>query len=408
MGIPNLSTNTQNNIARNHHYVWQYYLRPWAQNNSKHKATLIESGNECQSYRKIVCFNKNNVSLFNQNGCKIDISDNKELVQRLCNVSNNKELEIELHKNLSYLINQGLYADNGQMFCFNKNTNQVFPSHTKTIVTEKDFYKVNQLTSEDLFYIKSMAFSNKNIPCEALTKWNDVYETIFALQKLFNHFHPKDSESKQLKHVLQKTECELVEKMHTLIEIKGSKYIDLIRVQDINFVQNEESRLEFLFFLSVQYVRTEKIKTSISSMITRNQENDKAIIEIFKNSVNTISDTISRHYNLIAFNYAWFYAYELINYKITLLKNSTDINFITCDQPVVNTDSMNENIGIKKLEIYYPITPKLAILVSKETQPIQHIPVVKQLNIDEVTYYNDLILYIASQYIFASSCNQIE
>ncbi len=45
--------------------------------------------------------------------------------------------------------------DNQQIYCYDKNQDKSYITNTKNTAQEKDFYQLNELTAEDLFYIKT-------------------------------------------------------------------------------------------------------------------------------------------------------------------------------------------------------------------------------------------------------------
>lgn len=54
------------------------------------------------------------------------------------------------------------------------------------------------------------------------------------------------------------------------------------------------------------------------------------------------------------------------NYYIYIINNATNTPLITCDQPVINcTTTYNTSEWEHNLELYYPISPSKAILITK-------------------------------------------
>jgi hypothetical protein len=62
---------------------------------------------------------------------------------------------------------------------------------------------------------------------------------------------------------------------------------------------------------------------------------------------------------------------NLLGRKLTvvILENKSSLHFITGDQPVVNTKASTDGTETKDLELYYPISPRLAIKIIPEKEP---------------------------------------
>lgn len=395
-----------NNTKTKHHYVWQYYLKSWAYHNVKFKVKIVDDlSNKGCHYKGITLCNKgNNIIIYNSHGNIVDLSDNSELYSQLINIKSALPLTALLKRHKVYCISKCLYPSSAQIFCFDKKGNNIFPTSTKVIGMEKDFYKLNSLTLEEVFFLKFLVFRSCKLPSKLLTKWTDLYESIFATQKIYDKFKSVKNFN-FLFMAKEKFEDELIEDMHTRIEIRGSTYIHCIKAEDIDFIKNKEQRSDFFLFVCVQYLRTATMKSRIEDKINYGQENDKIIERTFGDAVSNISVTIKKHFNLIILGFALSIAQSLLTHKIILLKNNTQISFITCDQPIINLGIMNDDVlGIEKLELYYPISPQIAILIVENHQDEFVKIITSEMEIND---YNDKMIFAASKHIYASSEEQI-
>lgn len=292
--------------------------------------------------------------------------------------------------------------ENQQISCFDKNQDKSYVTNTKNTAQQKDFYQLNELTVEDLFYIKSLACINKTTQPdikESLSSWNQIYEMLFAIQQLFEYSkNSKNGVSSALELLKKKLQFEAIENFHWIFEEIGIKYLDLIRQNDVFFFDNPDCKAEFLLYLSMQYVRTEKMQSNIRQIMSKDGKSDIAIQKAFGRLVNPISSTIDNHWNLISCNYAVSYSREISNHSIILLINNSNTNFITSDQPVINVDSLSNTIT--KLDFYYPVSPKLAILVFDNSTMKLNNPV-QELSDEEAVQYNELMVSLSSKYIYS-------
>lgn len=108
---------------------------------------------------------------------------------------------------------------------------------------------------------------------------------------------------------------------------------------------------------------------------------------------------------ILAFNMARAISLDK-NRKIILLKNKTELNFITGDQPSfnINTD-LNEEGLPKNLELYYPISPKIALLINFIPKLDQFTE--KEISIDDVNTYNFKLLENSDFFVFGINQNQL-
>ena len=114
--------------------------------------------------------------------------------------------------------------------------------------------------------------------------------------------------------------------------------------------------------------------------------------------------------NFLPFLYATNIADSLTYEKETrfiFLENISEIDFITSDQPLINNkiDQLNDNGTIAQMEIYYPITPRIAIIIHYQEQNEKYRKIL--LNSSDVKNYNNTIFNHSNEFIFASSTEQL-
>ncbi len=138
----------------------------------------------------------------------------------------------------------------------------------------------------------------------------------------------------------------------TLERIEGSA-ISLLKCLGLShcnlFMSDENFRFNFLYFLAWQYFRTynmhqrivEKIPTMSSEVLTA------AVWPVLRQMI-----SVELGMRLSA-----------VPLRISLLHNPHNIPFLTSDQPVVNI-AATEDEEPEDLELYYPLSPHLALLVA--------------------------------------------
>ena len=103
---------------------------------------------------------------------------------------------------------------------------------------------ISYLFSMRKFY-KSLACINQTTHSdmkESLSSWNQIYEMLFAIQKLLKlSKNSKNGERQILELLTNKLQFETIENFHCIFEDMGIKYLDLIREKDLSFFDNPNS-----------------------------------------------------------------------------------------------------------------------------------------------------------------------
>lgn len=96
-------------------------------------------------------------------------------------------------------------------------------------------------------------------------------------------------------------------------------------------------------------------------------------------------------------------------FKFILLKNETNISFITSDCPCVNIYSSfikDRPLQEHEIEFLFPLSPKLSILITDKTcYTANNISIVQERDID---IYNKTIINTAHRYIYSNSNNVLQ
>lgn len=225
----------------------------------------------------------------------------------------------------------------GKIWC--KRNNLQFNTSTENIAQERYFYEAKPLSSEEITLI-----------CRLIEGFHpSAHPLIKSTFKVYLEISQGD------KHLRRNG----LEKFHSIVEGKVVPIIDELRESNLDTLTDDQNRVDFCHFLGRQYTRTKKIREKtieIPDTIT--------VPEPFKTcDFKKVSEVMSF---LLADNIGnWIHS----NAKINLLVNNTNINFITGDQPIYNLLA-KDNEEPTEFELYYPISPKLALLISKHPKDI--------------------------------------
>jgi Protein of unknown function (DUF4238) len=284
----------------------------------------------------------------------------------------------------------GAWANDGKIVCFRNNN--IFETNLVNIGVKKNFYRLQELNHKDIELINKLFIEPSPVVLQdSHRELVEMFNFPFEIKRLSES---EGLDSPQLRESIEKTISNLEEDYHAGIESTAIKYIDAIRAGDINFHTSPNSLVEFLHFLTIQYMRTNKIKSSIRTGVT--------IINIEK-----IWNIVS---HILAMNSAYTLSLEIDNHAFQLvsLTNISNVPFITGDQPVINTYG-NYEVMPEKLELYYPISPTKAILITENkkyraTEKLSYI----FLDDKEVTEFNGHIAKKAHEQLYASSRKDLE
>lgn len=321
----------------------------------------------------------------------------------------------------------------------------------------------NEKSDEQIYvYNKELQKSySANIEGTASSRYFYDYPDLTEEQK--KEFIDKVNKEKSLsasdkKQVIENIDKQIVENTLSKIETINSGILNSIitRLDNIkalpteyflehNFIKDEDI-VELSYFIALQYSRTEEMRIVQNDMtkwfakiMSDNifqhidyLEQDEELVkkmggiekfnkfreEIKSGEFNTESFEIEidETYNKInhiasIFEHAETISDYLMHYKWMILINDTDIPFITTDHPVGKKSNIDNiyahGFASKGIEIYYPISPRYAILIFepsyfKEIAPDlfnQTILVLKESN---VIHNNDLLIQTATSQIYSN------
>lgn len=281
----------------------------------------------------------------------------------------------------------------GQIYCLMDN--KIFLSALMGIGNQRYFYKVPDFTERQIQLAK--LFNERLTTDEKLKKinekWIDLFQMPLTGKKQFTSSGMPESDVNKFYEYTRNNSGELY---HTKIEEFAINQIDLLRSHDCNFINNDEERDRFYFFLANQFTRTKRMKDKVYEGIANDSNKpegynltaaDEICIGFFANI-------------FVSTNLGFSLSYK--GFQIKFLDNDSELPFITADQPIINVfaDYLKNEIP-DKFELFYPLTPKLAILVHEKTQNSKNGDTLR-LNIEQVDTYNRMIISASLQQIYAS------
>ncbi|PEC07527.1 hypothetical protein COM38_26880 [Bacillus toyonensis] len=288
-----------------------------------------------------------------------------------------------------------------QLVCL-RNGN-LFSINPKKIAKERDFYRLRNLSKREIAIVLQLFIDGHGTKeGQRMDKqWLSACVSPFWNKEELVRKGEWDDKKEEEFDVLINN---FAENYHSKIEDHALPYLDHLKNSNIDFLNSEEDKLRFMYFVCLQYMRTNMLKNNIQEAVKAAQKQNKFQEPIDHNLIDNIWSVL---YVIFARRFAFSISFSN-SHRFLILKNKSTIPFITGDQPVINTRSdYSDYTETKKLELYYPITPSLALLImpSRNGNKYQSILEVQE---DEVKLYNDLIFKASFELLFSNDVSVLQ
>ena len=288
------------------------------------------------------------------------------------------------------------WSINDQLFCLR--ADHIFLGNIRDHAQKRDFYRAKDLSSKEIellfAFIKTFPPHVQDLQKQVVEAFT-LPHTLKKILKKTQNKHSKESFI-ELNRTLDIMINNIEEEMHADIENNSSKFITSINFESIEFWNNSSEKLDFLQFICLQMLRTNKLQESLYKTVDRKMPTAPELKNIWG---------VMR--NLTAINVASS-LYGDRNYTLQLLLNNSKTPFITSDQPVINTFShgFDQDVIPKEFEIFYPTSPKTGVLIGKKTKHTSQGP--SQLSESDVKHYNDLIYKSSYENVYSNNCETLK
>lgn len=219
------------------------------------------------------------------------------------------------------------------------------------VAQERDFYELQALSDEDVFFVRTFVIERamphlRALHENALRLYLQAHAAVQVGRELAAQ-HPQVGRSASI------IASNLTEDWHAARERDAAPYLTALRAGNGEFYRDGEACREFTLFLATQYFRTRGVKAAVTARmkaISGDADPDRVW-------------TLLAH--MFSINVGWsLYAAREVQ-RLKVIHNRTDLPFITSDQPVINAASKqaSDNEAPEHLKFYYPVSPRVAILV---------------------------------------------
>lgn len=242
---------------------------------------------------------------------------------------------------------------------------KIFNTSTENVAQERRFYEITPLTKDEIGFIEA---GIQKCPVE------NHYILNLKLSNLIDF----SSNDNSCKNALENEFADMEQRTVPILQSIKNGVIDVLN--------NQYDKNIFSIFLGMQYTRTPKCRYGKINCLSEGR---------FQ-----ISNNFSFYWSYIFFSdsiSSW-----ISSAKVSLLKNKTNIPFITGDQPVINIKSEYNNTPAKEIQLYYPISPKLALLFD-EKELFEN-----PISVDDVLFYNEKIKQASEALIVGNKKETLE
>lgn len=244
------------------------------------------------------------------------------------------------------------WAAGGTFCCYRQKDKKLFPTQPKAVASETYFYETQQLSDYDIKFLGDFISRATDIRLRELNReYVEMTQLTFKLRERLKSTDLLPEVRTALEEELRWVERNLGERYHSGIENKCQDILDSLRSGDDTFYKNELSCVDFFYFLSLQYFRTAKMRDGLRNIPSYIPGHDP------RRTANILNHIHATNVGAGLFR-------ERNAYRIVFFKNDTSIPFITGDQPVLN---MLDPKTTDDVELYYPLSPKLALILTKDT-----------------------------------------
>lgn len=282
------------------------------------------------------------------------------------------------------------WASNEKIFAFLNKENKLIHTNLMGVAQERYFYQLEDLTLAEEAFLTGFVATNSHASLKTLNEdYLRMFLAPFKIKRELRDFN-LGKELSFLEEDIRKLELNYLEHIHGRYEDHGHKLLAAAKSRDYCFLERHEGLFKTMMFICMQYVRTKKRKLQMA--------------EILKTAG---QDDLSGCFHMIAFVLAGNMAYNLSfspYLRFTFLTNHHSQTYLTCDQPVFNyADDEKDSEGFTTgFELYYPLSPRLALVITREPHNGNWISE-EEISQEQLATYNQKTVDTAESFLFADS-----
>lgn len=230
---------------------------------------------------------------------------------------------------------------------------RIFQTTTQNLGVEYDFYKLPEVTDEDLWLITFLTGLDKAHPVARHHHEGLLVDVLGPL--IFAKECPDALDNPEVAKLIEVHRTNAIDDRHTALERSFLPLLPKCLEGDISWFQDTANAIAFCSYVGAQHMHTRAVKA----------KNIKRLKDRMNLDISRVWDLMAL---IFGFNYGCSIFFDRANRPLVLVHNETLTPFITSDQPVVNLEGDGENAP-DSLSIYYPISPRLALFIGEPGKP---------------------------------------
>jgi hypothetical protein len=256
--------------------------------------------------------------------------------------------------------------------------------NTKNVAVERHFYRLHRLTEADLKFIKLFIIDAG--PAHAKRLHEEFLAALLAPRAFVEQNRHRLKNLEKIEELLETLEINVLEDYHANIENSFATTLLAIRNGDISFYEDQAECIMFARYMATQYMRTKAIKVRMIETFQRNVGMD-----------------ISRIWDIASLMHGVNIGCSLFlgrkQQALVLVRNNTNVEFITGDQPVINLHGGDRSKAPTQLCMYYPIGPSMALIWGDVNERVAYTS--ETLTTEQVADLNNKMVAASHSQVFA-------
>jgi hypothetical protein len=286
-------------------------------------------------------------------------------------------------KNQHYVFRAYLkpWAEDDLIYCLRGG--RIFRPNLTGVACERFFYRFQDLTLEEIRLTEKLFSDHPSESLKAAQKqFISLYSRPTKVRKLLAR-----SADPEILSALERIIAEGEEDYHQRIEDSLLTFLKRMLAGNTDFFSDNEQAAGFLYALCVQYTRTKQMREAVLGQIGAD----------FRGC--DVRRMMSVLASLMAMAVAHGLYVDKDKFKLALLDNSTGTPFVTSDQPIVNLHHARTGEPPEKFELYYPLSPRRAMLLLESSSSLADFPVTEV----SVNGYNTMMIANSYEQVFSNS-----
>lgn len=235
-------------------------------------------------------------------------------------------------------------------------TGKLAHDSVRAINVDDYFYRATTLTGKHVEVIK--CFSQKS-PDHLQQQHMSYLNDFLMMQQAETIYRKSGIQDQDVELHLHAMMCNLLENLHASHEKMALPVLTALTDEKLDVLNDKQHMIEFMMFFGHQITRTKTFRESIMAVLSRSNPLEIEVAHAMEHAWWFLS-------YMLGMNIGFSLYTDRHKTKHALLVNSTQVPFITSDQPVVNVHSCvseTEFAAPEHADFYYPLSPRIAYII---------------------------------------------